>query len=260
MLKISVVINTYNADKYLERVLKSVENYDEIVICDMYSKDETLAIANKYNCRIVMHEKADIVEPARAYAISQARNEWVLLIDADEVVQKNLIGYLDEAVAKQADLAGVYIPRKNYMFGRFVRASYPNHLLRFFKRDSIQWPKTIHAHPIIDGRTFKIAPKREDLAFIHLANESMSQTLIKTDRYTNLELERRMRKNYGYGALIFEPMFHFFKIYIIKGGIWGGIPGLVWAVQAGYYKYLTIAKVIEAKIKPEEDYDKDLLQ
>lgn len=257
MLKISVVINTYNAEKFLERVLKSVENCDEIVICDMYSNDQTLSIAEKYNCRIVMHEKASIVEPARAFAISQAKNDWVLLIDADEVVQSGLVEYLNETIANRPDLAGIYIPRKNYMFGRFVKASYPNHLLRFFKRDKVEWPKTIHAHPNIEGSTFKIPKKRQDLAFIHLANESMSQTMIKADRYTTLELERRMRKNYGYGSLIFEPMFHFFKIYIVKGGIWGGIPGLVWSVQAGYYKYATIAKVIEAKIKP-EDYDKEL--
>lgn len=259
MLKISVVINTYNADKYLDRVLKSVEGCDEIVICDMYSDDQTLTIAQKYGCRIVMHEKASIVEPARAFAISQAKNDWVLLIDADEVVQAGLIDYLNNVIDNRPHLAGVYIPRKNYMLGRFVKASYPNHLLRFFRKDRIGWPTTIHAHPDIDGETFKIASKRQDLALIHLANESMSQTLLKTDRYTNLELERRMRKNYGYGSLIFEPMFHFFKIYIIKGGIFGGTPGLVWAVQAAYYKYMTIAKVIEAKINPETDYDKDLL-
>ena len=55
--KISVVINTYNAEKHLREVLDSVKDFDEIVICDMESKDNTLAIAREYGCKIVTFEK-----------------------------------------------------------------------------------------------------------------------------------------------------------------------------------------------------------
>ena len=69
--KISVVINTYNASKFLARVLDSVKDFDEIVICDMESTDDTLEIAQRYGCKIVTFKKegVSIVEPARQFAI-----------------------------------------------------------------------------------------------------------------------------------------------------------------------------------------------
>lgn len=257
MLKVSVVINTYNAEKHLERVLDSAKDFDEIVICDMYSIDRTLDIAQKYGCKLVMHDKAEIVEPARAFAISQAKNNWVLVVDADEVIQVGLKKHLEDLIAQNPELAGVYIPRKNYVFGQFARTSYPDYLLRFIKKDKVEWPQTIHAHPKLDGKTSKISKRRKDLAFIHLANESMAIEAFKTNKYTDLEVARKAHKNYGYSSLMFKPAFHFFKLYVFKGGIFDGLPGLIWSVRIAHYKYLAIAKVIESKIKP-ESYDKEL--
>lgn len=85
-MKISVVINTFNSERFLDACLKSVATFDEIVLCDMHSTDQTCAIAEKYGCRIVYHERTGFVEPARNYAIAQASNEWVLVLDSDEVV------------------------------------------------------------------------------------------------------------------------------------------------------------------------------
>ena len=72
--KISVVINTYNAERDLEQVLKAVKDFDEVLICDMESTDATLDIARKYGCRIVTFPKANhkSAEPARTFAIQSA--------------------------------------------------------------------------------------------------------------------------------------------------------------------------------------------
>src|SRR3712207_4326004 len=101
--KISVVINTYNAEEHLQEVLESVKEFDEIVICDMESTDSTLHIANAYNCKIVTFKKGDytIVEHARNFAISSATHEWVLVVDADEIVTPALREYLYDAIQKK---------------------------------------------------------------------------------------------------------------------------------------------------------------
>ena len=90
--KISVVINTYNAEQHLAKVLDAVKDFDEIVICDMESTDSTLDIARQYGCKIVTFEKKDytIVEPARNFAIQSATYPWVLVVDADEIVTPEL--------------------------------------------------------------------------------------------------------------------------------------------------------------------------
>ena len=89
-MKISVVINTYNAEKHLDQVLQSVSGFDEIVICDMGSSDRTLEIAERYGSTVLMHPKLSFVEPARNFAIQSAKNDWVLLLDADEVINDKL--------------------------------------------------------------------------------------------------------------------------------------------------------------------------
>ena len=69
MNKISVVINTYNAERQLAEVLESVKNFDEVLICDMESTDSTLEIAARFGCHVVTFPKGDCVsaEPARTF-------------------------------------------------------------------------------------------------------------------------------------------------------------------------------------------------
>jgi len=129
---ISAVINTYNADLHLEKVLECVKDFDEILICDMGSTDRTLEIAKKFNCAILSHEKLSFVEPARNFAIQNAKNDWVLLLDADEVISTELKHFLYEFRNNSEGNVCLAIPRKNYFLGRFMRAAYPDYVYRTF--------------------------------------------------------------------------------------------------------------------------------
>ena len=93
---ITVVINTYNAARHLATVLEAVKGFDEVLVCDMESTDNTFEIAKSYGCRVVIFPKGAhrIVEPARQFAIDQARCPWVLVVDADEIVPAALRNYL----------------------------------------------------------------------------------------------------------------------------------------------------------------------
>lgn len=127
--KISVVINTYNAALRLREVLDAVKDFDEILVCDMESTDETLQIAAEYGCRIVTFPrgKHNIVEPAREFAIHRAQHPWVLVVDADEIVTPELRDYLYAFTQGGSD--GLLIPRKNFFMGRFMRCLYPDYIL-----------------------------------------------------------------------------------------------------------------------------------
>ena len=161
--KISVVINTYNASKFLARVLDSVKDFDEIVICDMESTDNTLEIARQYSCKIVTFPKGNIsiVEPARQYAIDSASNPWVLVADADEIVTPALRNYLYARITEEDCPDGISIPRKNYFMGRFMHSSYPDYILRFFRKEKTKWPPIIHTSPILDGTICKIPRQKQ---------------------------------------------------------------------------------------------------
>ena len=245
--KISVVINTYNAERDLEQVLEAVKDFDEVLICDMESTDNTLNIARKHGCRIVTFERKtyNIVEPAREFAIHEARFDWVLVVDADEIVTPELKEYLYRRIKEDDCPDGLYIPRKNYFMGRFMRCHYPDHILRFFRKDKTHWPPIIHCTPVVDGRVEKIPAKNKELAFEHLANDSVENIVNKTNQYTRNELERKQHKHYGTIAFLWRPFFRFFKAYILKGAILDGKPGFIKAMLEGYYQFIFLSKKYE---------------
>ncbi len=247
--KISVVINTYNAEKHLKAVLASVKDFDEVLICDMESTDTTLEIARQEGCRIVTFPKngISIVEPARQFAIEQASFEWVLVVDADEIVPADLRNYLYRRIQEAGCPDGIAIPRKNYFMGRFMHSCYPDYILRFFRKAVTHWPPVIHTSPVVEGRVERIPRNRMELAFEHLANDSVADILRKNNTYSDYEVPRRRHKHYGIGALIGKPLFRFFKSYVLKRGFLDGIPGLIHAALDGMYQFTIVAKLMEER-------------
>ena len=243
-MKISVVIHTFNSGKTLDKVLASVKDFDEIIVCDMYSEDNTLSIAQKYNCRIIMHERCGFVEPARNMAIQSASHEWVLVVDSDEVVPNELKELL-YAIIKQNNPAEAYrIPQKNYFMGRFMHASYPDYHIRFLQKSKAYWPPYIHSTPEINGRIAKIASKHK-YALIHLDDPTISSLLSKINTYTDKELFKRQNEKTGITGLIMKSFFRFFSYYILKGGFRDGRAGFIYACFNAIYKFTTVVKIWE---------------
>ena len=249
--KISVVINTYNASQHLTRVLDTVKDFDEIVICDMESTDNTLEIAERYGCKIVTFPKGDCVsaEPARTFAIQSASCKWVLVIDADELVTPQLKDYLYELITHEDAPKGLYIPRKSYFMGRFMHCFYPDFQLRFFIKEGTVWPPYVHTFPKVNGRKDKIPAKRMDLAFIHLANDSVHNRMEKINLYTESEVDKKRERHYGVAALFYRPFVRFFRAYIQKGGFRDGIEGFICACYEGIYQFVAVSKILEDRYR-----------
>ncbi len=243
---ISVVIQTLNSGEFIRQCLDSVKDFDEIIVCDMYSDDNTLDIAKEYNTKIVMHNRCNgIVEPARNFALNQATKDWIFVIDSDEVVPPELKDYLYRIIKTDNCPDALFIPRKNYFMNRYMRASFPDYQLRFIRKSRfIEWPKTIHSHPVIEGVIKKVPPKKE-FAFIHLEKNGISPTAAKINKYSDQEVERRKYKKETIVGLLFKPTYRFFRAYILKRGFLDGKEGFIYATMRAYYKYLTIAKIIE---------------
>lgn len=245
--KISAVINTYNAAQHLRAVLECLKDFDEILICDMESTDDTLLIAAAYGCRVVTFPKGShtIVEPARDFAIHQAACPWVLVVDADELITPELRQYLYALIARPDAPDGVLIPRKNQFMGTFMHGYYPDPNLRFFRRDVTTWPPVIHAQPQVEGRTVRIAGSQQQLAIVHLADENVRQRLDKINRYTEHEILKRAGRHYGVAAFIYRPLVRFVKCYILKGGFRDGVPGLIFALMEVVQQVAMMAKLYE---------------
>jgi glycosyltransferase involved in cell wall biosynthesis len=251
MGKISVVINTYNAEKYLERVLESVKGFDETVVCDMESTDRTVAIAQAAGCRVVTFAKADHVsaEPARTFAIQSALNKWVLVVDADELVTPELRSYLYRRIEEPGCPEGLYIPRKNMFMGAYEKGFSADYQLRFFIREGTEWPPYVHTFPTVKGRTEKIPMKLHNVRLMHLADETVEQIIDKDNRYSKGEIAKKQGRRYGVGALLLKPLWRFFFVFFVRGGYKDGKAGVIRAGLNAFYKFMFISKIMEKEIR-----------
>lgn len=252
MNKISVVINTYNAALHLQEVLNSVKDFDEVVVCDMESTDNTVAIAKENGCKVVTFEKGDIsiCEPARNFAIQSASNSWVLVVDADELVTEELREYLYSKVSEEDCPDGLYIPRRNMFLGKYIHSS-PDYQLRLVRKEKTDWPPVIHRPPVIDGVVKRIPNNLPNVFLKHLDDACISDRINKMNTYTNNEISKHKNKKYGYAAMLFRPFWFFIRAYFIQGSIKDGKRGLVNSYMSSIYQILLIAKILENRLKDE---------
>lgn len=247
-MPISVVIHTYNAQKHLQQVLDTVKGFDEVLVCDMESTDDTLDIARRNGCKIITFPKKNytVPEPARDFAIHSVRNQWVLAVDADELVSPDLKDYLYDYIEQPNHKDALYIHRKNMFLGKWIKASYPDSQLRFMNQTKATWPPTVHSVPIINGTVGQM-PKDTKYALLHIGT-SVSGHILKMNDYTENDLNKRDKKDVSLAQLVFSPFWRFFRYYIIEGACFQGKRGFIKACFSAHGKFYYLAKVYERQI------------
>ncbi len=256
---ISVVIQTYNEEKNLQDCLDALKGFDEIVVCDMESTDRTVEIALKNGCKVVTFPKGNhlCAEPGRDFAVHQASNEWVLVVDADEIIPHALRDYLYDFIRHPGETAGLLVARKNYILHRFKRSSYPDYQLRFIRKEGSYWPPVIHSRPKLAGPVEKIPEERMDLAMRH-KNFTMFNVVERMNRYTTTEVDKRLGKKKGsLWRMIFEPWLFFIKVYIFHGSFRFGTAGYIAAKKDAAARFYLLAKLFEREqeLKREKNPD-----
>ncbi len=261
MAKISVVINTLNEEKNIVRAIKSVNWVDEIVVCDMYSEDKTVELAKKLGAKVCFHKKTNYVEPARNFAISKATSDWILVLDADEEIPNTLAKRLKAIAAKMRQINFVEIPRKNLIFGKWMKASmwWPDLNIRFFKKGSVTWSDKIHIPPKTQGEGIKLEVK-EEWAIIHHNYDNLSQYIDRMNRYTTIQAKELVTDGYKFNwlDLINKPLSEFLSRYFANKGFEDGLHGLAlsflqaFSFLVMYLKVWEIEKFKETNISLDE--------
>lgn len=246
MAKISVVFNTFNEEKNLSRALASVKALaDEIVVCDMGSADNTVKIAEEAGAKTFEHKRLLYVEPARNFAISKATGDWILILDPDEEISKNLAKKLRHLT--EQNLADYYrIPRKNIIFGKWIKHSrwWPDYNIRFFKKKYVVWNEIIHSVPMTQGKGMDL-PEKEEMAIIHYNYESIGEYLIRMERYTTIQAQILIDRNYKFlwKDLIHRPLAEFLSRYFSGEGYKDGVHGLALSLLQAFSEAVAYLKV-----------------
>lgn len=240
--EIGVVINTFNASEHLPRVLESLKGFDDLVVVDMFSDDDTVEIARRAGARVFSFMRCNFCEPARQAAINASACEWVLVVDADEEVTPQLARFLRKLIAEPNPPMALRIPRRNFFMDREMKCLYPDYVTRFARRDNIRWPKEIHSSPIVEGEVRSIPERHRELALVHLERNTIQSRMEKIDRYTDQEVARRGYHDYTPLQKALKPAMRFIRSYLLKGGFRDGKAGLQWARLEALYKSRTMEK------------------
>ena len=250
---ITVAIITLNEEANLARTLESVRWADEILVVDSGSTDGTAAIAANYCARFVSEPWRGFAAQ-KNYALSLCTSEWVLSLDADEVVSPELAACLQTIIAARPAHTAYTLPRRNFFMGRWMRHGgyYPDAKLRLFPRGQGAFQEApVHETVVFAGDTQTLAG---DL--VHSAYPTLNSYLEHMQRYSTLGAgiaEERGRGGHSLlgflNGVLLNPLATFAYNYGLRGGFLDGREGLLLHLYHSVYVSWKYAKAWEAARK-----------
>ncbi|MFH1876748.1 MAG: glycosyltransferase family 2 protein [Candidatus Omnitrophota bacterium] len=237
MHNVSVLILTCNNEKIIRRCLASVKGFREIVVCDSFSSDNTVAICREYT-NAVYYYKHESPSTQRNWAIAHCSNEWVLQIDSDEIVTEELMSELN-AIMPRGDSAceAFKTPTRNHILGRWMRGAdlYPDNRIRLFKKKFRYNGAWIHEKLMVEGNIGQLQGH-----VLHYGFEDWETIRKKLSRYRRLEYLQRKQEGRRIKPhqLLTYPCSVFIYLLFIKKGFIDGWRGWLWALFVAVNKFL----------------------
>ncbi len=242
---ISVVIISRPEEPKISEVLDSVNDWaDEIVVVlDEKKKGGAHKTAKKFEAKIYYRDFDDY-SSQKNFAISKAKGDWILSLDADEVVSAGLAKELQKA-AKNLSYNGYFLPRKNIIFGQTINHAgwYPDYQLRFFVKGYGAFSKIIHERICLQGGVGYLKKP-----LIHYNYQSVSGFIKRLNRYTDAEAQQLLDSGYQFLAqdVILRPVEEFFRRFFAQKGWQDGFHGLVLSGLMTFYTLVIYLKVWES--------------
>jgi len=228
---LAVVILTKNEEARISRCLTSVRWADELVIVDGLSTDRTVEICRQFGARVISHAFEGSFAQERNLGLDHARSDWVLQLDADDVVTPTFRAAVEQLLATRPSHAALKFRRKSYLLGRFMQyGGWHHYLPNLVRRDAVRYEGLVHERPVVQGTIGRL-----DADVEHHPCESLEQFLARHNRYTTLTAEEwlrtrgRMTEPQIRRELIKRTWKVIWKSYIKKAGIREGMHGLVFA-------------------------------
>lgn len=249
-LPISVFIITLNEEKNIGRALESVKFADEVVVVDSGSSDGTLDIIRSFGIEPI-HNDWPGFSKQKQFAMEQCTHEWVLNLDADEVVSPELADKYKQ-VMEDGRYSSVRCERDDVFIGKMLsRWTRVARHTRFYKKSDAHFDdsRLVHERATVEGKEIFV---KENL--IHYGYGDIETLTHKKNQYSSLKAKEKNIKNKQFSVfklfLIFPIVF--IQEYIFKRRIFSGIRGLILAVIQAHYAFIKEAKLFEYSVNCKE--------
>lgn len=249
MPELSVVLIAKNAGSHLRECLAAVAWADEIIVLEGGSSDDTVAICRQFGVKLHHSQDWPGFGPQKNRALSYASGDWVLSLDADEIVTPELVAEI-RTVLQQPQFDGYTLPRHSSYCGRFMRHSgwWPDPVLRLFRRQQGRFSDDlVHERLLLDGRIGALTQP-----LLHYSFDDLQQVLDKVNSYSSAGAQQRLQRGQqgSLGKAVLHGFWTFVRTYLLKRGFLDGREGFILAVsnaEGAYYRYLKLMYLAEKR-------------
>lgn len=246
-IPVSIAVICKNEAHNIERLLKSVTEFAEVIIVDSGSTDDTLKIAGQYTPHIYEHDWAGD-GPQRQRAIAYCQYDWVLNLDADEQLTSELVAEIKAAI-KSSEFAAYEVKFNDYFMQEFSSSYTKMHAkVRMFRKSSVVFQqKIVHASaPHVNGKIGSLSSP-----VLHYGDVTIDNKLKKSNLYSSLVVAEKVAKakRASLLKLVFIFPLVFVKSYIIRRNFLNGKRGFIGSMMNAFYAFIKEAKLYEANQK-----------
>ncbi len=244
-IPLSVAIITKNEEDKLPDCLKSVSFADDIVVVDSGSTDKTVEIARSFGCRVFIEDWKGY-GPQKNSAVQKCKNEWALILDADERIPEETKDVIAEIIGNTNSADAYSFPRKNFFHGKWIKHGgwWPDEVIRLFRKDRGKISnRNVHEAVEVNGAT-----KRLQTPILHYPIKNIEEILKKINSYSSLGAKDLHQT--GQTSSIIKATTHslsaFVKTYFLKQGFRDGKEGLIIAFSGAvntFYKYVKLMEL-----------------
>lgn len=250
---ISAVVVTFNEELNLERCLQGLIFADELIVVDSFSTDKTVEIAHRFADKVVQRPFKGMSDQKNV-AMEMTAHDWVIVLDADEVVSPELAAEMRKAVESDKYVA-YNIPRLSYFLGKPIRHCgwYPDPVIKFMRKSKATHPdRIIHAGVKVNG---SIGLLRNDL--IHYSYNNMDDVFRKTFNFSSKTARQKFieGRRFRLSDVVFRPGLTFLKKYVVQQGFRDGLRGFMISSLAQISVFLRYAALWEMSLHRDSDRD-----
>lgn len=241
---ITGLVLTYNGERLLDQCLESLSFCDRVLVVDSESTDKTREIAKARGAEVVVRPWPGPVDQFR-FALEQIPEGWIVSLDQDERLSGELSDSIRQALARDEDLAGYWVNRRNFYYDRFMKHSgwYPDRLLRVFRAGMMEVTASgAHYSFRSKGPTRKLSGD-----IVHYPYSGLADQMDKLNYYAQAgadDLRAKGRKG-GLVRAVAHAKVRFFKLYFLKLGFLDGRAGFINAACGAYYAFQKYIRVDE---------------
>ena len=230
---ITALAITYNEEINVARYVENLGFADEIIFVDSYSTDKTVEIAESLGVKVIQRKFTNFSEQ-RNFAISKAKNDWILFFDLDEVVSSELANEITTVMNTPSDRVAYFVKRNFHFLGKRLKYSgwQTDKVIRFFDRRHCSYNgNLVHEEVAANGKIGYLKNSAD-----HFSYKSFDNYNNKLNLYSKLQAESLYKKKVRPNAyhFFFRPLYRFLYQYIVRLGFLDGKEGLIVCYLHGF--------------------------